>query len=62
MLNPEELRKATRLNRFYAYTLSWQEGDRLRIGWIDRFDQIVNVLGLVNVTPGEEVFAQAVAD
>lgn len=46
------LAKAVRSNRIYARV----------VGWADRFDQIVAVLGFHNMTPGEEQFALAVGE
>lgn len=52
LLTPSQLARAIRSNRTYAHT----------VGWVRRFDQIVQVLGFAHMTPGEEQFAQAVAD
>jgi hypothetical protein len=44
--------KAVRSNRVYARV----------VGWADRYEQVVRVLGFTDMSPGEESFASAVAE
>ena len=51
-LTPVQLRRAVRSNSIYAR----------RLKWLERYQQISQVLGFSNISPGAEAFAQALAD
>ena len=55
------IHQAIRSNNHYARSVKWYDGARSISGWVGRFDQIVQVLGFTNMSPGEVDFARAVA-
>lgn len=60
-LTEAQLYKAISLNRYYAQFLPWADAGRHKVGWIERFSEIAELIGVRINSSDERAFAKAVA-